>query len=53
MLVRIQKFAYEHNLINCDQFAYQKNININEALLSKTDFIYNAFNENNMFLLFT
>jgi Reverse transcriptase (RNA-dependent DNA polymerase) len=47
MLVRIQKFAYKHNLINCNQFAYQKNININEALLTKTDFIYNAFNENN------
>ena len=47
ILIRIQKLAYANNLIDSNQFAYQKNISINEALLTKTDFIYNAFNENN------
>jgi Reverse transcriptase (RNA-dependent DNA polymerase) len=46
ILIRIQKLAYVNNLIDSNQFAYQKNISINEAVITKTDFIYNAFNEN-------
>src|SRR5580765_7848317 len=46
MLNRIKNIAFQNKLIDTQQFAYQNNVSLEEAILTKTDFIYNAFNKN-------
>jgi Reverse transcriptase (RNA-dependent DNA polymerase) len=38
--------ATANNLIDINQFAYQNNVSLDEAILTKTDFIFDAFNNN-------
>jgi hypothetical protein len=39
ILTRIPKLVNINNLIDCNRFAYQNNLSINDAILTKTDFI--------------
>jgi hypothetical protein len=50
MLLRIKSFINFNNLIHSNQFAYQKQKSINNALIKKTNFIFNALNNSKMAL---
>lgn len=46
MLNRVIKLVSLNNLIDKNQFAYQNNISVDDAILQKTDFIYKTLNNN-------
>ena len=53
MLARIKCWAKQNDLIDKNQYAYQINKSVSDAILNKTDYIYNALNNNkNIFAVY-